>query len=125
MTDHSKVVLLLRILFVIYVSKFVFIILSCLFLAALWSPAGKGLTSWLSCVWCFLVFLSLSHMVSGVMQMWCLVVTCRERADLLALLCVVFPCVFVTFPYGVWGHADVIFAFFIAFVISSESSAGK
>ena len=29
---------------------FVFIILSCLFLAALWSPDGKGLTSCLSCV---------------------------------------------------------------------------
>ena len=27
--------------------------LSCLFIAALWPPAGKGLTSWLSCVWCF------------------------------------------------------------------------
>ena len=26
--------------------------LSCLFNAALWSPAGKGLTSSLSCVWC-------------------------------------------------------------------------
>ena len=24
-----------------------------------------------------------------------------ERADLLALLCVVFSCIFVTFPYGV------------------------
>ena len=30
-------------------------ILYCLFLAALWSPAGKGMTSWLACV------LSLSH----------------------------------------------------------------
>ena len=28
----------------------------CLFFAALWSPAGKGLNSWLSCVLCFLVF---------------------------------------------------------------------
>ena len=36
---------------------FVFAILFFLFLAALWSPAGKGLTSWLlSCMWCFLVF---------------------------------------------------------------------
>ena len=26
------------------------VVLSCLFLTALWSPAGKGLTSWLSCV---------------------------------------------------------------------------
>ena len=42
----------------------VFVILSCLFLTSLWSPAGKGLTSWLSCVLCFPVFLSLSHMVS-------------------------------------------------------------
>ena len=45
---------------------FVFVILSCLYLAALWSPAGKGLTSWLSCLWCFLEFLSLSHMVPWV-----------------------------------------------------------
>ena len=30
--------------------------LSCLFIAALRSSAGKGLTSWLSCVWCFLCF---------------------------------------------------------------------
>ena len=30
--------------------------LSCLFLATLRLPAGKRLTSYLSCVWCFLVF---------------------------------------------------------------------
>ena len=29
---------------------FVIVIVSCLFIAALWSPAGKGLTSWFSCV---------------------------------------------------------------------------
>ena len=45
---------------------FAFAILSCLFLSALWSPVRKGLTSWLSCMWCFLVFLSLPHMVSWV-----------------------------------------------------------
>ena len=33
-----------------------------------------------------------------------LVVTCLERADLLALLCVMFPCDFVTFTYGVSDH---------------------
>ena len=33
-----------------------------------------------------------------------LLITCWERADLLALLCVVFFCVFVTFPYGVPGQ---------------------
>ena len=35
-------------------------------IAASWSPAGKGLTSWLSCMLCFIVFLSLSHVVSWV-----------------------------------------------------------
>ena len=33
-----------------------------------------------------------------------LVVTCWETADFLALLYVMFPCVFVTFPYGVLGQ---------------------
>ena len=31
------------------------VVMSCLYLAALWSTAGKGLISWLSCVLCFLV----------------------------------------------------------------------
>ena len=35
---------------------FVVVMLSCLLNAALWSPAGKGLTSWLSCVRSFVVF---------------------------------------------------------------------
>ena len=35
---------------------FVFVMLPCLFNAVLWSPAGKGLTSWPSCVWCLVVF---------------------------------------------------------------------
>ena len=33
-----------------------------------------------------------------------LVVTCWERADHLALLCVIFNCDFVTFPCGVLGQ---------------------
>ena len=45
---------------------FVFVMFSCLFIVALWSPAGKGLTSWLSYLWCFIVLLSLSHVVSWV-----------------------------------------------------------
>ena len=44
---------------------FVFVIRSCLFIAALWSPAGKGLTSWLSLYVIFLLCaLSLSYLVS-------------------------------------------------------------
>ena len=45
---------------------FIFVMLSCLFLPALWWHAGKWLTSWLSCVWCFLVFLLLCLMVTRV-----------------------------------------------------------
>ena len=37
--------------------------LSRLFIAALWSPEGKGLTSWLVLVM-FIVILSLSHLIS-------------------------------------------------------------
>ena len=46
---------------------FVSVMRSCLFLAALWSPAEKELTSWLSCMWCFFgVCLSLNHFVAWV-----------------------------------------------------------
>ena len=43
----------------------VFVMLSRLFIAALWSPAGKRLTSWLLFVM-FNCVLSLSHVVSWV-----------------------------------------------------------
>ena len=45
---------------------FVFVMMSCLFIATLWPPAENSLTSWLSCLWCFLVVLSLLHVVSCV-----------------------------------------------------------
>ena len=120
------------------------VVLSCLFLVALWSPARKGLTSWLACVLCFLKFCLfpkcfLVHIrIKGevgavklvkyftdrskaVLLLWifyvfvlfcvcyvlcasvymCFVVTCWERADLLALVCGVF-CEFVTFPLVSW-----------------------
>ena len=38
-----------------------------LFIAVLWSPAGRGLTSWLLFVMFNCVLLSLSHVVSWVM----------------------------------------------------------
>ena len=46
--------------------RFVFVMLPGLFIAALWSPAGIGQAAWLSCMLCFIVFLSLSHVVSCV-----------------------------------------------------------
>ena len=33
-----------------------------------------------------------------------MLISCWEKADLLALLCVMFSCVFVTFPISVPGH---------------------
>ena len=41
----------------------VFVMLSRLFIAALWAPEGNGLTSWLLFVM-FIVILLLSHLVS-------------------------------------------------------------
>ena len=58
---------------------FVFIILSCLFLAALWSPPEKGLTSWPSCV-----FVTFSYGFSGTCKVWYLIVS---NDDLWLLLC--------------------------------------
>ena len=43
----------------------VFLMLLCLFIAALWSSAGKGLTSWLLSVM-FIVFFSMWYPGSGV-----------------------------------------------------------
>ena len=50
---------------------FMSVMLSSLFLAALWSPAGKGLTSWLFCMCCVLV--TCPYGVLG--QVWHLIVS--------------------------------------------------
>ena len=48
------------------------------------------------------------HVCQAVLSVPCsLVVTCWERADLLALLYVMFSCVFVTLPYGVIGQVGI------------------
>ena len=54
LTDRSKAVLLLWIIFVIC-DLCLSVVLSCL-LATLWSPAGNGLPSWLSYMRCFVTF---------------------------------------------------------------------
>ena len=57
---------------------------------------------WVVFVICVL-FLYLRYCLVGFLQLWS--VTCWERADLLALLYVMFSCVcFFTFPYGVLGQ---------------------
>ena len=62
---------------------FIFIMLSCQFVAALWSSAGKVLTSGLFCVWCFLKFLSLSFSYGVSDQVWYLIVSIPDFCLLL------------------------------------------
>ena len=50
---------------------------------------------------CYLWFMFVFLTLSCLFLVHSPVITCWERADLLALLCVVFSCVCVTFPYGV------------------------
>ena len=63
LTDRSKGVLLLWI-FYVFVLSCVCYVCARLFICALWSPFGKGLTSWLSFVVSSLS-LSLSHWYPG------------------------------------------------------------
>ena len=52
---------------------FVFVMLSCLFIAALWSPAGKRLTSWLSFMMFNCVFVTFPCGILG--RVWYLIVS--------------------------------------------------
>ena len=56
-------------------------------------------------LWIFLLFVCCVCLCHAVLSVSCsLVVICWEMADLLALLYVMFNCVFATFPYGVLGQ---------------------
>ena len=55
---------------------FAFDMLSSLLNAAFWSPAGIGLTSWLSCMWCFVVFVTIACGVLG--RVWYFIVSIPE-----------------------------------------------
>ena len=58
----------------------VFVMLWRLFFAALWSPAGKGLTSWFSVVMLNCVFVPFLCVVVG--QVWCLIVSIPDLCSL-------------------------------------------
>ena len=68
-TDRSKAVLFLLIVFVSYASCLLCVMLWCLLLEALWSPARKGLTSWLSCLLCFVTCPKVSWSTSELRRM--------------------------------------------------------
>ena len=59
---------------------FVFVVLSCLFMTALWSPAGKGLTSWRLFVMFNCVFVTFSCGILG--QVWYLIVSIPDLCHL-------------------------------------------
>ena len=57
-----------------------FILLSCLFIAALWSPAGKGLTPWLLFVMSYSDFVTFPCGILG--QVWYLIVLIPDLCSL-------------------------------------------
>ena len=58
----------------------VFVMLSRLFIAALWSPARKGLNSWLLFVMCYCVFVTFPCGILG--QVWYLIVSINDLCRL-------------------------------------------
>ena len=63
------------------------VMLSCLFLATLWLPTGKGLTCWLSCV-----FVTFPYCVLG--QVWYLIVSIPD------------PCLPLYYPFKIENNKD-------------------
>ena len=53
---------------------------TCLFICALWSPAGKGLASWLSFVVSYSEFFYFPNGILG--QVWYLIVSISDLCDL-------------------------------------------
>ena len=58
----------------------VFVMLSCLFIAALWSPAGKGLASWPLFVMSYCDFVTFPCGILG--QVWYLIVLIPDLCSL-------------------------------------------
>ena len=58
----------------------VFVMLSHLFIAALWSPAGKGLTSWLLFVMFYCIFVTFPCGILG--KVWYLIVSIPDLCRL-------------------------------------------
>ena len=66
----------------------VFLMLSRLFFAALWSPAEKGLTSWLQLVMIIVFYFTFPRGILG--QVWYLIVLFRDLCRVFLLLSITF-----------------------------------
>ena len=85
--DRPKAVLLVWIIFVIYV---LCVMLLRIFIAAMWSPAGIGLTSWLLFVMFNCVFVTFPCGILG--QMWYLILSIPDHCRLSYLCCLKVHC---------------------------------
>ena len=79
---------------IICVIDALFVMLLCLFIAALWSPAWKGLTSWLSFVMCYCIFVTYPCGILG--KVWYLIVSISDLCCLSYLeLCLLGNCAYI------------------------------
>ena len=134
--DRSKAVLLLWIVLLVML-MLVYVVLSCLFLVALWSPAGKGLTSWLSCLLHFITFPNVSWSTSELRESWhcetglsppVKYFTDRSKAVLLlwivyvfSVLCLLCLCARLLIS-ALWSPAGKGLTFWLSFVVSNCES---
>ena len=86
-------------------------------------PVTFLLTVWRRCFFCGSFLLFVFCLSLTVLSVPCSIVdSCWKRAYLLALLCVMFSCVVMNYPYGVLGqvcyliYRFLIFAFFLPFL---------
>ena len=102
------------------------VVMSCLIFVALWSPTGKGLTSWLWCVLCFVTFPGVSwftlELGEGLALWGWFKPSCKifywpfqggpSFVDLLCLFCLVFAMplwtsVYMCLVVTCWERADL------------------
>ena len=77
----------------------VFVMFSRLFIAALWSPAGKGLTSWLLCVMFNCVIVTFQCGILG--QLWYLIVSIPDLCRLSYFVVILYSCCYVAVVFYV------------------------
>ena len=107
------------------------VVLSCLFFAALWTPAGKVLTSWLSYLLCFVTFLNVPWSTS---ELRTRLATCNlfkplikyfyipfhgstSFVDHLCYLCLVFFMLSRLFIAALWSLAGIGLTSWLLFVM--------
>ena len=94
-------------------SYFVFVMISRLFIAALWSPTWKGLASWLSFVMFNCVFVLSPCGILG--QMWYLILSIPDLCRLSYFVFVMLPRLFVVALWSPAGKGPTPWPLFVMF----------